>query len=329
MTGVYTHILLSWKFLMYIAKKSQWAMKFVTEQPRLNLLCQALFHLASLQPVHKNPWERPLAHTLASSIYEDLQRLGGLLNFVPLKLALEHLQRKHFASLLRLTPPSTVDPIDRFIRIRHQLVAIDAQAVALIDATRTIGHHVPRLRTHPIMPENKHPTASSSSESREPPAGQLTAETAIDAQASAASQAADVESEFGDIEFEDVVDDLEDEMESTDAQKAAERPGTLLASAAPATDATGSTEATEVRHKAKRDLEVVSTKLKSLQKRLGDIGERRNWLPTQSHQFNLVVQRIDELLEILAHCSHVETEAILAAHSGPPQQGSVVIEFKY
>lgn len=305
-------------------------MKFVTEQPRLSLICQSLFHLASLQPVHKNSWEKPLAHTLATTLYEDLKRLGGLLNNVPLNLALEHLKRKGFASLLRMNPAPIVDPIDRFYRLLFQLEVADKQAIALMDDARTqFGSRVQQPRTTRIIPEHRRTNSSTATpRAVSAPAAPSTAAAVDDIRQSSLS--VDSQSEFGDIEFEDVLEDMDEPLDVEVSavkkpEEAVEEEKKDVPHASAATAAESMTRAESYR-KSRRDIEMAIEKLKVVQKKLLAVEDRRNWLPRQNQQYASALARIEELLQILSQCSDLYAEAVLALSSEHHQDGTVVVE---
>lgn len=329
-TSLYSRITLSWKLMMYMCKKSQWAVRYVLEQPRLNVFCKAILHLLSLAPIQRNAWEKPLAKKLAGIIYEDLVRIGNLVDNQPLRSALEFLKRKNVKTALQ--PPvtgRTRTPIDRFYYIKHAVSIKDALASKIIEETSTeFPGRIPAFRSRQVLssfeelpqtsPKKKSAVIIHASPSK---ATEKIEEKEMTAQDDGGEEYN--EDDFDDVLFEDV--ENEEEKVSEEQVEEEEEEKKKKVEEVPASEHTSSVDdGLEKYRQRNRDIALLVKQLVVLKDRLANIENRANWLPHQTTDFNAVSLRVAELLDTLANCTVVNTVAITS--SPEAAKGTQIIE---
>jgi hypothetical protein len=293
---------------MFIVKKSQWATKFLLEQPKLNLLCQGILHLISLHPIHRNQWEKPLAKTLATVIFQDLTRMGSLLSSKPLKLALEHLRRNKVSEQLATRPPASVSSVNRFYRLKFQLKSKDILATSIINQCREReGSSIRAFLTRSPY-EEATPTETQTSSSSSPiPASE---QVKIATETSSADPAPvpyeydpNAEDDFENIDFEDV--EASEEL----AEPSIEQD---FAPKIPVAGPLENSSRLDEYRQSNRKIEEISNQIRFIQQKLQEITERRDWIPAQNAEYTALLRRIEDLLSLLGLCTTANTEAIRA-----------------
>lgn len=311
---------------MFMCKKSQWAVRFLLEQPRLNVFCKAILHLISLAPAQRNVWEKPLARKLASLIYEDMVRLGALVDNQPLRGALEFLKRKKVK--VALQPPTTArtrTPIDRFYYLKHAISLKDATASKIIaEITSEFPSQVPSFRSRQVTSSFEEVPDSSPKKiaPKKAPSAAPTKEVEEESAAPASSSPPDDDQDdFDDILFEDVEYEEPVVEELIDVGKVLEESAALE----PPKQASPEDIRLEKLRQRNRDMALLVQHLSILKTKLDGIEERSNWIPNQITDYNAVSLRVTELLDILAACTQVNTTAITSAHN--TSLGTQIIEF--
>jgi len=321
---VYSRILLSWKLLMFVAKKSKWAIQFVTEQPRLNVISQGIIHLASLQPIHRNPWEKGQSRLLATSIYEDLKRMGAVIDNKPLRLALEFLKRKGVPELLTPPTPVTLSPIDKFYRLKFSFSSNEQLAAEIIqECRREFPDKIDSLRPSSV-PGQDHPSSLPTTNTLPISNENTTSTTSSEGDISSASvppysatdpEEDDFDSEFGDVEFEDV---LSVENPLAEVPITAESSATTSASAPPS-----GPESFEIYRLRNRRIEDLVKKFHLLRQKVTSIEDRSEWLPRQRADFEALLRRLDSFVEKLCLCSQLNTDVLTSI---PDKDTKLVID---
>jgi hypothetical protein len=330
-TAVYSRIRLAWKFLMYMVRKSQWAMRFITDQPRLNVLSQGILHLASLVPIHRNIWEKPQSRTLATTIYEDMKHLHTLISNKPLMMALEFLKRKGVPQLLQARVAVPLQSIDKFYRLKSILKSKLALASPLIENCRDefgaskIRSFRSKSPFDPSLTPSTQPLASNSThlESTSPTTTSLETEKEESPETGFSGDVPpgwlDDESEFDDIEFEDVVGSTNAPLEGSkpaEDEEIKEKPIEGLKGSDPL----------EKYCQRNRTLDEISKQVALIQKKVLEINDRENWLPNQKVEYTELLHYIDDLLELLAICIRCNTDFIASSPLNLSESG-IVIEF--
>lgn len=311
---------------MFLCKKSQWAVRFILEQPRLNVFCKAILHLSSLVPNQRNIWEKPLAKKLATLIYEDMVRIGALVDNQPLRSALEFLKRKKVKSALHTAPTArTRTPIDRYYFIKHAISLQDAVASKLIqEIAAEFPDQIPAFRSRQVT--SSFDEVPDSSPKKKTPKVTVTVPKAKEPEEVDVSEAVEEETEededlFEDIMFEDVDNEEEPPKEATVEEEKQFETKDLKAASEPSPEDTR----LEKYRQRNRDTALLVRHLDALQKKLAGIEDRSNWIPNQITDYNATTLRVTELLDALAACTKVSTSAI----TSDPQtgKGTQVIEF--
>lgn len=293
-------------------------MRFITDQPRLHLLCQGLLHLASLQPIHRNAWEKPRARSLATTIYNDITRIGALITNAPLTAALEFLKRKGVSQLLQTRTVASRTPIDRFYRLKFALKVKSASATSLIEKSRD-EFGLDKIRAFRFNSpfddtetRNNQLSTSSSTVSVATQADQVvtTRENTKTNETTHSDHDAPPgwldDDEFDDIEFEDVVatDESQENIDSTkDEQAQIGKPP----------ESSEDDDPLERYRERNRESDHLSKQIVLIQKKLAEIQDRREWLPSQKTDYTNLMRHIDDLLELLDICTKVNTDTITSS----------------
>jgi len=322
--SVYSRILLSWKLLMFVAKKSKWTIRFITEQPRLNLLSQGILHLATLQPIHRNAWEKSQSRLLATTIYEDLKRMGAMLENRPLRLALEFLKRKGVIELLAPRTPTVASPIDRFYRLKYIFASKEELGTSIIEEC----HKEFPTKVEPFRPKED-PIRASPSSSSTP--SSTTPSSFVDTQPSSASiqpnsasdpqfqpnhedESYDFDDEFGDVEFEDVVGLENEVMETPTSSKTVSTEQNALAPGA---------DSMETYRSRNRKIEDLINQIHLLRQKVTSINDRSEWLSRQRADYDFLLRKIDAIIEKLSQCLQVNTDVLASI---PDKETQLVID---